>query len=321
MITITEKDVVDNLPMERAIEVVEQAFRDTVDNLITIGVRGTLEVTTEGNSCIFLPAAHTTKNYFTLKYAASFPTCAAQGLPTVQSVIFLFSAETGEIRAMIAANVLTAIKTGAASAVATKYLANKNAPVLTIIGAGEQAKTQLAGIAQVRHLDEVRLVDIDPNRATALKQWAEKHLAPRCRIVTSSSADESTVDADIIVTCTTSNNPVLKGDYIQPGVHINAIGSFTPQMQEIDERTVLRADKIVTDTKQEVWKYAGDLIVPFEKELISKAAVSCELGDIIQKKHTGRETSAEITLYESIGFAPLDLAVAIEVYETAVDKR
>jgi len=80
---------------------------------------------------------------------------------------------------------------------------------------------------------------------------------------------------------------------------------------------VLRADKIVTDAVQEAWRYAGDLIVPFEKGLISKEAISCELGDIVQKQHPGRENSEEITLYESVGFAPLDLAVAIEVYERA----
>lgn len=301
--------------MERAIDVVEQAFRDYAADSITVGVRGTLEVTTEGNSCIFLPAVYTSKNYFTLKYAASFPTCAAKGLPTVQSVIFLFSAETGEIQAMIAANNLTAIKTGAASAVATKYLAKGNAAVLTIIGAGEQAKAQLAGINHVRNLSEVRLVDIDPNSAMALKQWAEMNLDPQYRIIVASSADESIADADIIVTSTTSNRPVLNGDYIQSGVHINAIGSFTPQMQEIDERTVMRADKIVTDSEKEVWKYAGDLIVPLEKNLISKEVISSELGDIVSMQHPGRETASEITLYESIGFAPLDLAMAIEAYE------
>lgn len=315
MIRISENDVINLLPIDRAIEVVEQAFIDYATGMITVGNRGTLDVTSEGNACLFLPAVHRDKNLFTLKYAASFPSCAAMGLPTVQSVIWLFSAETGEVLAMIQANALTAIKTGAASAVATRHLANTDARILTVIGSGEQAKTQLMGISQVRHLKEVRLVDLDLEKCTVLKSWAEKKLNENIRIVISTSADEATKNADIIVTCTTSSRPVLHGNCVKPGAHVNAIGSFTPTMQEIDEQTVLRSNKIVADSIQEAWRCAGDLIVPLNKRLISKTSPIAELGDIITKKINGRMSAADITLYESVGFAPLDLAVAIETYD------
>lgn len=317
MIIISEEQVKRLLPIQQAIEVVEQAFKDYADGLITIGNRGTLEVDNDqGDACLFLPALHTSKKYFSMKYAASFPSCAGMGLPTVQSAIWLFSAETGQVVAMIQANALTALKTGAASAVATRHLANTDARILTVIGAGEQAKTQLMGISHVRDLTEVRLVDLELEKCTVLKSWAEKKLSANIRIVISNSADESTKDADIVVTCTTSSRPVLHGNCIKPGVHVNAIGSFTPTMQEIDEQTVLRSNKIVTDALQETWRCAGDLIVPLKKRLISKTAAIVELGDIIIKKTNGRTSAAEITLYESVGFAPLDLAVAIETYHS-----
>jgi len=315
METISENQVKQLLPVSQAIEVVEQAFKDYSKNVIAMGNRGTLEVDSNGDSCIFLPAVHKKKKYYSMKYAASFPSCGARGLPTVQSVIWLFSAETGNVCAMIQANALTAIKTGAASAVATRYLAKKDASILTVIGAGHQARMQLACISQVRDLKEIRLVDLDLNRCAALKNWAQKNLKSGISIMVSSSADEAVKDADVIVTCTTSNRPVLKGDLIKPGAHINAIGSFTPQMQEIDGQTVLRSDKIVTDTVEETLNCAGDLIVPMNQGLIPRTTAICELGDIIENKIQGRTSEQEITLYESVGFAPLDLAVSIETFQ------
>jgi ornithine cyclodeaminase len=315
METISENQVKLLLPISQAIEVVEQAFKDYSKRIIAMGNRGTLEVDSNGDSCIFLPAVHKRKKYFSMKYAASFPSCGARGLPTVQSVIWLFSAETGNVCAMIQANALTGIKTGAASAVATRYLAKKDARILTVIGAGDQAKMQLACISQVRDLKEIRLVDLDLNKCAALKNWAEKHLKSGIQIIVSSSADAAVKDADVIVTCTTSSRPVLKGDLIKPGAHINAIGSFTPQMQEIDGRTVLRSDKIVVDTVQEALNCAGDLIVPMNQGLIPRTTAILELGDIMENKIQGRTSEQEITLYESVGFAPLDLAVSIEIFQ------
>ncbi|MBT3176018.1 MAG: ornithine cyclodeaminase family protein [Desulfobacula sp.] len=312
---ISENQVKQLLPADHAIEVVEQAFKDYSKNVISMGKRGTLDVDSNGDACIFLPAVHKRKKYYSMKYAASFPSCGAKGLPTVQSVIWIFSAETGNVCAMIQANALTAIKTGAASAVATRYLAKKDAGVLTIIGAGNQAQMQLACISQVRDLKEIRLVDLNLDKCENLKNWTIKNLDLCIPIIMSSTADEAVKYADIIVTCTTSSRPVLKGELIKPGTHINAIGSFTPEMQEIDAQTVLRSDKIITDAVKETWNCAGDLIVPVNKGLIPRTTAICELGDIIEKKITGRSSNEEITLYESVGFAPLDLAVGIETFQ------
>jgi len=262
MIKITEAQVEEALPITDAVTVVEQAFKDVADDLITIGHRGTLDMDNDSDTCIFLPALHKRHALYSMKYAASFPSCAAKGLPTVQSVIWLFSAETGEACAMIEGNHLTAVKTGAASAVATKHLANADAAELTIIGAGKQARTQLEGILNVRKIEKINLVDLDESQSQALKKWAEDILSPDIPIMIHMSAEKVLKQTDILVTCTTAKKPVLNGKDLKPGVHINGIGSFTPDMQELDEATILNTDAVIADSISEVWQCSGDLIVP-----------------------------------------------------------
>lgn len=312
---ISDKQVQRLLPISRAIEVVEQAFKDYCAGTIRMGSRGFLDVNSKTDSCIFLPAVQIRERYFSMKYAASFPSCHEKGLPTVQSVIWLFSVDTGNACAMIEANALTALKTGAASGVATRFLANENAGILTIIGAGEQAKFQLEAISLVRDLTHVRLVDVKPDQSETLKKWAQNYLKLKIPITIFHSADQAIKGSDLIVTCTTSKHPVFNGHNLTPGVHINAMGSFTPEMQEIDAQTILKSDKIVTDNVSEVWKFAGDLLIPLESGVIPRTTAIYTLGEIVEEKSKGRRAETEITLYESVGFASLDLAVAIEVYK------
>jgi ornithine cyclodeaminase len=129
------------------------------------------------------------------------------------------------------------------------------------------------------------------------------------------SADACVAGATIVSTCTTSTTPVFSGEAISKGTHINAIGSFTPVMQEIDTNTVLQSSKIVTDNMEETWEVAGDLLVPFNDGLITRSKLTGNLGDILIGKLKGREHDDEITIYESVGFAALDIAVAILVYK------
>jgi ornithine cyclodeaminase len=126
--------------------------------------------------------------------------------------------------------------------------------------------------------------------------------------------------ADIVVTVTSSMTPVFSGDSLSEGAHINAVGSFTPYMQEIDTKTVLRASKIVTDNQEETWAVAGDLLVPLKQRKISRTAIYGDLGEIVSGKKPGRENDQEITIYESVGFAALDIAVAAAAYRKAVEK-
>ena len=319
MLLISEKNVKDALTMDDVIETVIAAYRDYSEKLIAVPPRVTMQVRGENNSCIFLPANYFSMPFYGVKQASSFPGNLEKGKSTVLCDIHLYSADTGEPLAMVSANHLTAMKTGAASAVATKFLAKGGGSILTIIGTGVQARTQLDGIQRARPLREVRLCDLDQQKIKEFSQYIETIKNKNYSIIISNDANECVSGADIISTCTTSNTPVFSGDYITEGAHINAVGSFTPSMQEIDTKTVVRAEKIVTDIEEAAWSVAGDLLIPLEEGEITDSKLYGELGDIVNGKIPGREDEKEITIYESVGFGALDIAVAIVVYKKALD--
>lgn len=315
MLLISENDIQEALTMEEVIASVRAAFVDYSNRDIDVPRRITMNVRGPENSAIFLAANYLSRPYYGLKQASSFPMNQAKGLNTVFSDIHLYSAETSRPLAVISANRLTAMKTGAAAAVATDALAGKEAGILAIIGTGVQAQTQIAAIQQVRPLREVRLYDRDKRRAEAFAEYVDTIKNRDYKIVIAGGSNDCIAPADIISTATTSSRPVISGDFLQKGAHVNAVGSFTPEMQEIDTKTIVKADKIATDNIDETWLVAGDLLVPLEEKAISASKVYGELGDIVSGKLAAREDDTEITLYESVGFAALDIAVAVTVYE------
>lgn len=320
MLLLSEKDVKKALTMEDVIKAVEDASRAFSDKRVDVPSRITMQVKGESDAAIFLTANYRSMPFYGIKQASSFPSNMEKGVNTVFADIHLYSTETGEPVAMMSANHLTAMKTGAASAVATKFLAKEGEAILAIIGTGVQAYTQLDGIQRVRPLKEVRLYDIDHGRA---QRFAEEVNQMRNRdypLIIARRADECVSGADIVVTATPSLTPVFSGDSMSDGTHLNAVGSFTPYMQEIDTKTVLRASKIVTDNQEETWAVAGDLLVPLKQGKISRKAIYGDLGEIVSGKKPGRENDREITIYESVGFAALDIAVAAAAYRKAVGK-
>jgi ornithine cyclodeaminase/alanine dehydrogenase-like protein (mu-crystallin family) len=314
MLVLSENDVKRAIDMDAVLEAVMQAYRDYSDQRIDLFPRVTMAIRGEDHAAILLPANDRSNFFYGFKQASSFPSNVEKGMNTVFADIHLYSAETGEPVAIVSANHLTAMKTGAASAVATKFLAKEGESILAIIGTGVQAGTQLAGIQRVRPLREVRLYDIERGRAKAFAESIRD-----VRVVLSGTANECISGADIVVTATPSLTPVFPGDSVSDGTHINAVGSFTPYMQEIDTRTVLRASKIVTDNQEETWAVAGDLLVPLREGKITRSALYGNLGDLVAGKKPGRENDQEITVYESVGFAALDIAVAAAAYTKAME--
>ncbi len=318
MLLLSENDVKRALSMVDVIAAVEAAQHDYSNKLVAIPGRITLRVREKNKDVIFLVANYRSMPFYGIKQASSFPSNVEKGKETVLSDIHLYSADTGDLVALVSATWLTAMKTGAASAVATKYLCRHDASILGIIGTGVQAWCQLDGIQRIRSLEEVRLYDMDRERAEKFGQRIEKIRNRDYKIRIVKSADECVVGADIITTVTTSMRPVFTGSLVGAGTHINAVGSFTPDMQEIDSDTVVKAGKIVTDNLQETWSVAGDLLGPLKEGRIAKSRLYGEIGDIVSGKIPGRENDQEITIYESVGFAALDIAVAIRAYKNAM---
>lgn len=262
----------------------------------------------QGTFLHYMAAADLLGDYLGMKIYTS----GAQG---IRFLIPLFRASTGQPLALVEANYLGQMRTGAASGLATKWLALPEASQVGIIGTGLQAHTQLEGICHVRRVRSIRAYGRDPARRTAFAADMSEKLGVRVQAV--GSAQEAVVGADIVVTATTAKNPVLHGAWLEKGAHINAIGANMAQRRELDDEAVARASLVVTDSKQQAQEEAGDLIQPFGDDSEKWARVY-ELSDLASGKCPGRSDGSAITLFKSNGIAIWDVFLAGQVFELAL---
>jgi ornithine cyclodeaminase/alanine dehydrogenase-like protein (mu-crystallin family) len=233
----------------------------------------------------------------------------------VRFVVPLFRSATGEMAALIEADALGQIRTGAATGVATKYLANRNARTAGIIGTGYQARTQLEAVAAVRRLEKVRAFGRDPERRANFCREMSARIGVEVEPV--ESGEKAVRGADIVVTATSATKIVVEGLWLSPGMHINAIGANWAQKRELDDAAVNRAEVIVADSIEQAKMESGDLILTFGNSASRWDSVR-ELGAIVAGKTPGRTVANQITLFKSNGIATWDLAVAVRVYELAI---
>jgi ornithine cyclodeaminase/alanine dehydrogenase-like protein (mu-crystallin family) len=258
----------------------------------------------------YMAAADATTGYMGLKIYTS----SREGL---RFLVTLFQAESGDLVAIIEANYLGQMRTGAASGVATRVLARNDARTIGIIGTGLQARTQLEAIAQVRKIESVRAFGRDRARR---EQFAAE-MAERLKVSVSAadSAEAAVRDADIIITSTTSTTPVLEGRWLKPGMHINAIGANFPNKRELDDEAVRRSHVIAADSRAQSKMEAGDLMRFFGEDDSRWSAV-LELAEIVAGKAPGRTSPEQITLFRSNGIAIEDIVVAGHIYELARER-
>ena len=246
------------------------------------------------------------------KIASVFPDNRARGLPAVQSVYLLSSAETGALLAIIDGGELTTRRTVAASSLAARYLARGDASRLLIVGTGEIARQIAASHAAVRPIQEVEIWGRNRTRAEALA--AELVQAGfEARSVEDLAA--ATQRADIVSCCTLSREPVISGAWLRPGTHLDLIGSFTPEMRETDDAAVARA-LVVVDTDAALTE-SGDLAVPLRNGTLTQDRIATDLAGLVRGRHPGRTDADEITLFKSVGAAIEDLTAAILCYASA----
>jgi len=251
---------------------------------------------------------------FGLKAICVFPGNAAVGKDAHQGGVLVFSGETGKLLAIVNASAITAIRTAAVSAAATKLLARKDANELAIIGAGVQARSHLEGIACVRELKSAR---VTARRFLSAQTFAEE-MQPSFSfpIIPVESAAVAVRGAGVIVTATTAREPVLRREWIAPGAHINAVGTFSPSAREIDTETMVGASLFV-DRRESVLNEAGDYLIAAKEGAIGPEQIRAELGEILIGAHPGRTSPDEITVFKSLGLAIEDLAAASYVYDEA----
>ena len=304
---LTEADVRSLLTMPIALQVVEESLREQGDGKLVLHPRHRVKL--PDNSLLnYMAAADTVRGFIGMKLYT-----VVRGV--ARFVVPLFRSTTGEMAALIEADALGQIRTGAASGVATKYLANENARTAGIIGTGYQARTQLEAVAAVRHLESVRAFGRDPGRREKFCREMSERIG--VAVDAANSGEEAVKGADIIITATSATKVVLEGPWIAPGTHINAMGANWPQKRELDAAAVDRASKIVVDSIEQSKMEAGDLIQAFGEDLSRWNAVQ-ELSQIVAGKAQGRTNPDQITLFKSNGIATWDLAAAVRVYEMAV---
>ncbi len=311
---LSREDVRRALPMRQAIEAMKGAFAQLSTGQADVPLRVALDVPRHNGVTLFMPAYLAADDQMAVKIVSVFNDNPAKGLPLIHALVVVVDATTGEPAAVMDGTYLTALRTGAASGAATDLLAREDASTAAIFGAGAQGRTQLEAVCAVRPIQKAWVYDVSRERAAAYAAEMSERLSLPVRVAETPA--EAVHRADVICTATTSTKPVFADADVRPGTHINAIGAYTPQMQEIPAETVLRA-KVVIDHHEASLAEAGDLLIPLRQGLMTEDHIYAELGEIAAGLKPGRKLPEEITLFKSVGVAVQDVAAASAVLEAA----
>ena len=294
--------------MPMAMESVEQAFRRYANGRAILHPRIRLLMPSR-SYMHYMAAADLDAGYCGMKIYTSIRGGA------LRFVVALFKAETGKLVALLEADYLGQMRTGAASGVATRLMAREDAKRCGILGSGTQARTQLEAMAAARRLEEIRVYSRNPERCDAFCR--EMSLRLGLPVAPAPTSESAVREMDIVVTATSSSTPVVFGEWLTHEAHINAIGANFPQKRELDEEAVKRCGIIVVDSREQSRLEAGDLIEVLGEDSNAWAAVR-ELSDVVSGKLAGRTHDRQVTLFKSNGVAIEDITVATRVYEEAV---
>lgn len=300
-------DVKAALPMREAIAAIREAFRELATGEVVVPMRTHISLEKHNADVLLMSCYSPRLDQVGMKVITLHPGNVTRGLPFIQATVMVLDAERGTPLAVMSGAVLTAIRTGAASGVATDLLAHPDATRVAIIGTGVQAATQLEAVCTVRNIKFATVFDVDSVRANLFAERMQQKL--KVNVVAAPSASVAITDAQIICTATTSRTPVFDDRDVSPGTHINAIGVYKPHEREVPAATVARA-RVVVDDIAAAWEEAGDLILARSEGAITSTHIHAALGDIIAGRAGGRESADEITLFKSVGVGNQDLAAA-----------
>ena len=263
-----------------------------------------------------MPGCLNDDNALGMKVVTYFQENPKRGLPAILATIMLFSVETGKMIAVMDGSYITAIRTACASAMATRALANRETPVLGILGAGVQARAHIQALSRVRKLQQIKIYSPSGISATKIRKDMESDVG----VKVAASAEDAVKHSDIVVTVTTAKEPILKSEWLNAGVHINAVGSHRPDLREIDGATLARA-KVVVDSREAIMAECGDILLALNEKSVPDDVIHAEIGEVLAGIKSGRESAGEITLYKSVGIAIQDVATANLVYHRALDRK
>jgi ornithine cyclodeaminase len=308
------EDVKALLPMRECIGVMEDALRMLAGGEALLPLRTMMLLPGRQDLMGLMPSYLAGIKSVGVKVICAFPSNQGTEYDSHQGVVLLFDSEHGLLRAIVDGTAVTAIRTAAVSGVATQLLAREDAGDLAIIGAGTQASTHLAAMLQVRPVRRVRVYS-DP--VEGARRYAERESQRHgITIEVAPTAEAAVRGADIICTVTTSDQPVLLGEWLSPGAHINAVGAYKPTTRELDTTAVVRA-RMFVDRLESALSEAGDFLIPKSEGAIGDDHIRGELGQVLVGDVGGRRSSDEITLFKSLGIAVEDLAAANHILKKA----
>lgn len=311
MLILTAEDVRKALPMNEAIEAMKSAYASLSNGKAVVPLRTRLPIPDSEALSLFMPAYVNSADgqALAIKVVSLFPTNPRRGLAYIQAAVLVFDTETGRAIALLEGSSLTALRTGAASGAAIDLLARADCRVAAIFGAGAQGHTQLEAACTARKIKTAFIYDPNMERAEAFVEDMKSRSPVTLDIIVAASANEAIQHADIICTATTSTKPVFEDKYLKPGTHISAVGSYTPDMQEVPAETLQRA-KIFVDSRSASLEEAGDLLQPMRAGLFDESHISGELGEVVLGQIPGRQSDDEVTYFKSVGIAVQDVMAA-----------
>jgi alanine dehydrogenase len=316
---LSKSDVIGVLDMKSTVDIVEKAFAELYNGSANMPQRTPIAVPDNEGVALFMPAYLKQLGAIGAKIVTVYKNNVPKyGMPTVLGTIIILDEKTGNAEAIMDGGYITAMRTGAVSGVATKYMANKNAKVAAIIGSGVQAKTQVWATCVAHNFENYLVYSVDPPETidNFCKEMQEKHGIPFTR---ANSIEDAVRQADVLTLATSAKDPIIDGDWLKSGCHINGIGSHAPAMREIDSKTVQKS-RIIADLTSACMAEAGDFIIPINEGAWSQDKIAGDLGAVVAGKVPGRTSENEITLFKSVGLAIQDISTALVVFNLAKEK-
>jgi ornithine cyclodeaminase/alanine dehydrogenase-like protein (mu-crystallin family) len=314
VLIVNQEEVRQLLPMAECIEAMAEALKTLARGDVILPLRPVMRLPDPANALILMPAYVGSPAALGLKVITIFPGNAGTEFDSHPGVVMLFDTEHGQPLAIMDASEITAIRTAAVSGVATRLLAREDAGDLALLGSGVQARTHLEAMLAVRSVRRVRVWSRTPERVRAFVESASRrHGIP---VEAAGSAREAVAGADLICTATAAAEPVLLGEWIAAGAHINAVGSSIATTRELDTAAVLRA-RLYVDRRESTVNEAGDFLIPKNEGALGDDHIRGELGELLLGTAPGRTTADEVTLFKSLGLAIEDVAAARHIYAKA----
>ncbi len=315
VLIINQSEVRRLLPMPECIDVMAGALAALARGEATLPLRPIMWLPDRSGALALMPSALPAAGAMGVKVITVFPGNHGTAFDSHQGAVLLFDTRHGQLLAMMDATEITAIRTAAVSGVATRLLARPDAHTLAILGTGVQARTHLQAMVAVRPITHVRVWSRDASR---VREFAEREAAThRIHVEATASAEAAVRGAHIICTVTAAREPVLRGEWIAPGTHINAAGASVPTARELDTTAVTRS-RLYVDRRESTLNEAGDFLIPRAEGAITDTHIVAEVGEVLTGTAAGRGSDREITLFKSLGLAIEDLAAAQHIHARAI---